>query len=213
MKGAFITFEGSEGGGKSGMIRRLASWLRKRGYEVEITKEPGGTPLGKKIRPILLRRANFRIEPLAELLLFYVDRAQHLAEVINPGIKRRVIMLCDRYDDSSVAYQAIGRGLPRQILSMLYALVGGVKPDLTLLLDVDPDVGLRRKRRSGVTNRLDEERLAFHQKVRGGYLQLSQEDPSRWVVIDASQAREAVWQEILTAVTAKLRSLGIERED
>lgn len=206
----FITFEGSEGGGKSAIIRRLARWLRKRGYQVVVTKEPGGTPLGKRIRSILLGRAEIRIDPLAELLLFYVDRVQHLAEVITPARGREAILLCDRYEDSSVAYQAFGRGIPRVVLSVLFAITGGVKPDLTLLLDVPPEIGLKRKKGSGAdVNRLDKEeldsrRLDFHRKVREGYLQLAGEDPCRWVVIDAGRGQEEVWQDVLEAVSSRL---------
>lgn len=206
----FITFEGSEGGGKSDVIRRLARWLRKQGYQVVVTKEPGGTPLGKRIRSILLGRAKIRIDPLAELLLFYADRAQHLTEVIIPAGGREVILLCDRFNDSSVAYQSCARGIPRAVLSALFDIVGGVKPDLTLLLDVPPEIGLKRKKGSGAdVNRLDKEeldsrRLDFHRKVREGYLQLAGEDPCRWVVIDASREPEEVWRDVLEVVSSRL---------
>lgn len=143
--------------------------------------------------------------PLAELLLFYVDRAQHLAKVIIPALERGEIVVCDRYNDSSQAYQVFGRGLERETLSVLFAIVGGVRPDLTILLDVSPDVGLSRRRRAGEgVNRLDEEQLAFHRRVREGYLRLAGEDPSRWVVIDAGRGLEEVWGDVLEAVSARL---------
>lgn len=201
----FITFEGPEGGGKSSIVKRLTVWLRERGYSVVVTKEPGGTPLGVSIRSLLLDLENVEIVPLAELLLFYVDRAQHLAKVIIPALERGEIVVCDRYNDSSQAYQVFGRGLERETLSVLFAIVGGVRPDLTILLDVSPDVGLSRRRRAGgEINRLDEEQFTFHRRVREGYLRLAGEDPSRWVVIDAGRELEEVWGDVLKAVSARL---------
>lgn len=200
----FITFEGPEGGGKSSIVKRLVAWLREGGYKVAVTKEPGGTPLGVSIRSLLLDLKNVEIVPLAELLLFYVDRAQHLASVIIPALERGELVICDRFDDSSLAYQVFGRGLKRETLSVLFAIVGGVRPDLTILLDVSPDIGLNRRRADGEINRLDEEELTFHRRVRDGYLQLASEDPSRWVVIDAGRELQEVWGDVLKVVLTRL---------
>ena len=204
----FITFEGPEGSGKTSQIKALAEHLRQEGYDVLSTREPGGTPIGDQVRAVLTRLDNTAMHPLAEILLFLAARAQLVEEVIRPETGAGRVVLCDRYADSTLAYQGYGHGYDRGLLrELLNFATGGLWPDLTLLLDIDPALGLQRKKSSAEWNRLDALALAFHQRVRRGFLELAQAEPARWTVIDASQPLAAVQAEIRAAVCTRLAPL------
>lgn len=202
----FITFEGPEGGGKSTQIRWLAERLRGQGVGVVTTREPGGTAIGDQIRDVLHDTANTAMSPTAELLLYSASRAQHVAEVIRPALAAGQVVLCDRFADSSIAYQGYGRGLDRVTLAELTAIAtGGLKPDLTLLLDLDVQQGLARLAGRGeAMNRLDLEAVGFHERVRAGYHALAAAEPERWVILDAIQPVEVVAAGVWRAVAARL---------
>lgn len=195
----FVTLEGGEGSGKSVQTLRLAGRLEARGLDVVATREPGGTPVGESVRGIVLHPpGGARVDPLAELLLFEAARAQLVATVIRPALERGAVVLCDRFADSSLAYQGYGRGIDLDLVERLNAIATGhLWPDLTLLLDVPVDVGLARRRQEGSLNSLDGEDVAFHERVRQGYLALARREPTRWRVIDATRSvdevAEAVW--------------------
>jgi len=197
----FITFEGPEGSGKTTQIVRLKERLTALGHNVIATREPGGTPIGDRIRGILLDRES-HIAPIAEMLLYSASRAQLVETVIRPQLAAGGIVICDRYADSTLAYQGYGRGLPLEALRQITAIAtGGLQPHLTLCLDLDPAEGIRRRHHSGeALNRFDALELAFHERVRAGYHALIAAEPERWVLIDAArppdQVAEAVWETI-----------------
>jgi dTMP kinase len=192
----FVTLEGPEGAGKSSVARGVASRLEAEGLKVLITREPGDGSLGPRVRQILLDGGE--LDPKAELLLFLADRAQHVAEVVRPALGRGEIVICDRYVDSSLAYQGYGRDLDVDDLRKWNDFAtGGLVPDLTLLLDIEPTRGLERVKDK---NRLDSEPLAFHQKVRNGFLKEAAREPRRWVILDASQNLENVTHAAFVAV-------------
>jgi dTMP kinase len=202
----FITLEGPEGSGKSSQIKLLAQYFTEKGLDVVQTREPGGTLIGDEIRACVHHVDNVQMSPIAEMLLYSAARAQLVAELIRPSLAANKIVLCDRFYDSTIAYQGYGRGLD---LADLYAVTriatGSLKPDLTLLLDIDVEHGLARRTGSGLEmNRLDLEAVDFHQRVRQGYQQLAAEEPGRWVVIDADRPVEAVQQSLRKAVEARL---------
>lgn len=198
MPGVFVTFEGGEGSGKSTQIERLSARLAARGLDPLLTREPGGTPLGEGVRDLLLDPAR-KPSPMTEALLLESARAELVASVIRPALAAGRVVLCDRYDDSTLAYQGGGRGLDEATLrAMNRAATGGLAPDLTILFDLDPELGLaRRGRAPGPTNRLDREPLDFHRRVRRRYLELAAAEPERWRVIDASvdaaELERATW--------------------
>ena len=195
----FITFEGGEGCGKSSQSRALYRRLSRLAIPVVLTHEPGGTPLGQKIgRWLKWERTD--ISPLTELLLFNASRAQLVAEIIQPKLKNGKTVICDRYADSTTAYQSYGRGLDLEIVKAINnAATRGLEPDLTVLLDIPAEAGLARKR-AGKQDRFEGEALAFHRRVRGGYLKLAADDPERWLVVDASQSKrkiaQIIWQRV-----------------
>ena len=202
----FITLEGPEGSGKTTQIELLAAWLGEQGYDVVLTREPGGTGIGTQIRGVLHDPANTAMAATAEILLYSADRAQHVAEFITPFLAEGKIVISDRYYDSTLAYQGYGRGLDLEALQAITAFAtGGLKPDLTLYLDIAPEKGLeRRQTGGGEWNRLDAEALEFHQRVREGYLELIEQEPERWVVVDADGSVEEVQEEIRERVGARL---------
>jgi len=203
----FITFEGSEGSGKSSQIVLLYDFLHQRGYDVLLSREPGGTDIGEQIRLILSNRENRAMQVRTETLLFQASRAQLVEEVIKPHLAGGGIVLCDRYADSTLAYQGYGyqRNL-EQIGAIVRYATDGLTPDLTLFLDLEVEEGLRRRARVGGLNRLDTYDVDFYQRVRQGYLVLARQEPHRWVIIDASQPVEQVQAEIQTIVLERLAS-------
>jgi dTMP kinase len=203
---AFITLEGPEGGGKTLQARRLAQHLEALGHEVVLTREPGGTDIGDQIRKVLTLLENTAMDARTEFLLFSASRAQLVNERIRPQLARDRIVICDRFFDSSLAYQGYGQGLDLEMLRRVTEFAtGGLVPDLTFLLDLDVEQGLRRRESGGNWNRLDAYDLDFHRRVREGYLNLAQEEPQRWVLVDASQDAAAVELAIRNAVEAFLR--------
>ena len=178
MPGIFVSFEGTEGSGKSTLVRSASHLLQKMGYQTLQTREPGGSPLAEKLRPILLE---FSMTPMTELLLYEAARAEHLAKTIQPSLSRGEIVLCDRFTDSTLAYQAFARGLPWKEVKLLNQIATSkLTPDLTLFLDLDPEVGLRRAQDP---NRFEAEGLAFQKRVRSGFLKSRAENPKRWLTL------------------------------
>ena len=210
MVGLLITVEGVEGSGKTTQCRLLAEWLRGQGHRVRETSEPDGSPIGGAIRAIF-EQDGLALTPLTEALLFTAARQQHVAQVITPALNAGDIVVSDRYADATLAYQGYGRGLDLQTIRELNALAtGGVLPDLTLLLDLDPGVGLERLggRARDAFERLN---LAFHRKVRQGYLELAREEKNRIVVLDAGQLADRLQGEIRKAVGDLLKQRGLAR--
>ncbi len=205
--GLFVTFEGPDGCGKTTQVARLAEFLRAQGCDVITTREPGGTRIGDQVRDILHSLDNRSMRPAAELLLYCASRAQLVGDVIRPHLARGGVVLSDRYADSSLAYQGYARGIDLNTLrAILDFATGGLRPGLTLLLDVDAAEGLRRRRGSGGEwNRLDQETLDFHRRAREGYLALARAEPDRWVVIDAARRVEDVQADIRAVVEKRLR--------
>jgi len=209
MKGTFITFEGIEGSGKSTQIVLLANYLKSLSVKVVLTREPGGTLIGDQIRKILLDPANKALDSRAELLLYAASRAQHLSEVILPALTAGTIVLCDRFSDATLAYQGYGRGLDRDMIRELDRIVtAGIRPDLTVLLDIDAAVGLGRARGRNNSRgleseaRFENEEIAFHERVRRGYLTLAKQEPDRIRVVNASPAPDRIEMEIRKIVVA-----------
>ena len=199
-KGLFIAFEGGEGCGKSTQARLLYNNLELRNIPATLTHEPGGTPLGNRIRGILKVKRDFNISPQAELLLFAACRAQLIKDVILPALDGGITVICDRFSGSTLAYQGYGRGLGLELIeSINSAATGGLEPDLIFLLDLEPESGLGRKHNTG-DDRFEAENIAFHRRVRDGYLDLAGRDPGRWIVIDAKQPVEKLAQIILDHV-------------
>ena len=203
----FITLEGPEGSGKSTQIKRLAKRLEEMGYSVITTREPGGTPIGDQIRQVLVRMENKELHPRTEILLFLAARAQLVEQVIKPALQDGKIILCDRYGDSTLAYQGYGHGLDlEQLRRMLDFATDHLKPDLTILLDLDVKTGLMRKKAEDEWNRLDAYEALFHERVREGYLQLAREEPERWRIVDASQAIDAVQEDLFRIILDALEN-------
>ncbi len=207
MKGAFITFEGIEGSGKSTQIALLARYLAEHGNAVTLTREPGGTAIGDQVRKILLDPANKALTPRAELLLYAAARAQHLEELVRPGLEAGRIVLCDRFSDATLAYQGHGRGLDEATINALDRIAtDGLRPRLTILLDIDAAAGLARARGRNSSRgleteaRFENEELAFHERVRRGYLVLAGAEPGRFRVIDAARTPEEIQRDIQAVV-------------
>ena len=207
MKGLFITFEGVEGSGKSTQISALKKRLEEAGREVIETREPGGTPLGESIRHLLQHdEAGEGMSPESELLLFSASRAQHVRELIEPALLAGKIVVCDRFLDSSAIYQGIARAIDAQQVKVINEFaVGLTKPDLTILIDLSPEVGLARvrARSNGEFDRMEQESLEFFQAVRAGYLDLAAAEPERFFVLDGSQSVEELSESIGAVVDAK----------
>jgi dTMP kinase len=211
MSGFFMTFEGIEGCGKSTHVTLLAQALRTRGYDVIATREPGGTSIGQTLREILLHSATTPLAQGTELLLMLADRAQHVQDVISPGLREGKVVISDRFVDSTVAYQGHGRGIERELLARLNTFAcNGCLPVLTILLDLPVEEGLRRalKRRGAAeaADHFEAESVAFHQRVREGFLTVAHAEPQRVYVLDSRQPIEAIHQEIVTVVLERLAS-------
>jgi dTMP kinase len=213
MKGKFITFEGPEGGGKTTQLLLLAKYLKEKGCSVVVTREPGGTPISEKIRNILLDTKGMELGDRTELLLMVASRAQNTDEIIIPALKDGKTVLCDRYSDSTLAYQSYGRGLNlAETRKMCLFATKGIQPDLTFLVDIDPQAGLERaknsareKHPSGTHDRMESQGLEFHTKVRNGFLELASHEPKRFVVLNGGRPIEKIHAEIVKIMDAFLR--------
>jgi len=208
----FITFEGIEGCGKTTQIRHLANILKNHNIPFISTLEPGGTSVGMKIRQLLLDSNNVNLSPLAELILYAADRAQHVNEVIKPSLDRRKWVVCDRFFDATVVYQGIARGLDMELIQILNKKVTqGVRPDLTFLLDCPVDIGLNRAKKRNLEenlegqDRFEREKLTFHEKVREGYLELARNNSDRFRIIDASNDIDKIKDEIFSVIKPFLK--------
>ena len=207
----FITFEGPEGSGKTTQIQLLAAWLREQGQTVLATREPGGTVIGDRVRAILLDSDHREMQAQTEILLFSAARAQIVGQIIRPHLARGGVVLCDRFADSTLAYQGYGRQLDLATMRLITAFAtGGLQPDLTFCLDLPVDVGLQRKAAGAGEewNRMEQETLAFHGRVRRGYLTLAQAEPARWRVLDATQPVQALQAAMRAEVAARLGLLA-----
>ena len=195
LKGLFITLEGGEGSGKTTLAEGLRRYLEAKGCKVLVTREPGGTELGEKIRSLLLHKDDFSLTARAELFLFLAARTQHLEEVIIPALKKGMCVICDRFNDSTIAYQGGGRKLGVEyVSSTILSATGGIEPHLTFFLDIDPSVGKKRiQKREQTIDRIEKEADAFHKRVRSTFLRLAKEYPKRIFCIDATQTKEEVF--------------------
>ncbi len=203
----FVSFEGGEGCGKSTILKLLAAKLEKEGYGLVLTREPGGTPIAEQIRNVILDKANTKMDPRTEALLYAASRRQHLVEKIWPALKEGKIVLCDRFLDSSLAYQGVARGLGiDEVLNMNYFATEKTFPDLTLLFDLQPEIGLERiaENANREVNRLDLEKLSFHAKVRDAFHELARRFANRYVIIDASRSIEEVEAAAYQAIKERL---------
>jgi dTMP kinase len=204
----FITLEGIEGSGKTTQILQLAEHIKNKGHDCITTREPGGTTIGRKIRAILLDSNSKGLDSSAELLLYIADRIQHVNEIIRPALSSGKIVLCDRYFDATIAYQGIARGIDRDLLNMLHKrIVGDLRPDITILLDLPVQTGLKRAweqiDKGGRVNsetRFEEEKITFHEKVRAGYLELARMEPQRFRIIDATKNEKNVQEDVIKAL-------------
>lgn len=202
----FITFEGPEGSGKSTLIKKLGEWLEKKKLEYIVTREPGGTDIAEQIRKVILSNENTLIAPRTEALLYAASRAQHVKEVINPAFDEGKIILCDRFLDSSLVYQGVARKIGvDEVYRINDFAINGLLPDITFLLDVDPEIGLKRIEDSDrKKNRMDLETIAFHRDVHDAYKELSRKYRNRYVVIDASESEDEVFKVVTDRIQKSL---------
>lgn len=214
-KGLFVTFEGGEGAGKSTLALRVRDALKAQGRNVLFTREPGGTPFGEELRTLLLHH-QAKIIPEAELFLFLASRIQHLEELILPALNKGAIVLCDRFTDSTIAYQGEGRGLGVEYITTCCRLATkGFEPDLTFFVDLDPKIGLERTNVRTSTShascdRLEKESLAFHEKVRGGFLALAKQNPERIIMLNGLLEPEALFQEAMAHLQKKFIACPVQ---
>ena len=208
----FISLEGIEGSGKSTQIEHIRSHLTGQGYPCLTTREPGGTDIGTRVRKILLDPKADQMDPLTELLLYMADRAQHLAETIRPALEKGAIVVCDRYFDATVVYQGIARDMGTKLIERLHQIAfDDLKPDVTLLLDLPPEIGLKRAwgqiksgDRTNAETRFEREKLSFHQRVREGYLHLARLEPNRFKIIDATRPETEVRKTLIDTINLYL---------
>lgn len=202
----FITLEGPDGSGKSTQIQLLYRYLEKQGHSVLLSREPGGTPIGEQIRAVLHDVKNTAMLPNTEILLYSASRAQHVGQVIRPALERGELVLCDRYAESTMAYQGWGHGLDIELLRIITVFAtGDLRPDLVIYLDIDVEEGLRRKLdafESGTAewNRMDQKAQAFHERVRQGYLMMASQEPEKWLVLDGTHSMAVIHQKIVDRV-------------
>ncbi|MDQ3523580.1 MAG: dTMP kinase [Chloroflexota bacterium] len=206
MSGRFIVFEGPEGGGKSTQIDRLASHLTDEGHEIVVTREPGGTPVGDAIRRVLLEREDAVMLAETEAFLLSAARAQHVHDVIRPALRRGCIVVCDRYADSTRAYQGGGGGMSEVDLECIQRIAtGGLTPELRILLDLPVETGLARRHQDPATvNRIDRAERAYHERVRAAFLRLARAEPDSWTIIDASRSVDLVSDDVIRTVRSRL---------
>lgn len=208
-KGIFITFEGIEGSGKSTQLELLCDYVASRGIDYVRTVEPGGTMIGEEIRKILLSVEHSGMTSLTELLLYASSRAQHVGEVIKPALQEGQVVVCDRFSDSTIAYQGFGRGLDMDLIAQLNAMcTDGIIPDITFLLDIDVETGLKRNRTANKIDRLELEAVAFHTKVRDGYLSLMEKEPGRIRLVNSNKTIEEIADSIAGAFRAYMEKKG-----
>lgn len=209
-KGLFITLEGPEGAGKSTNREFLAEQFRGKGLEVVLTREPGGTPLAERVRELLLAPSEELMDSTAELLLVFAARAQHVSGVISPAIQRGAVVLCDRFTDSTYAYQGYGRGFSKERIRFLEEYVlGSLSPDATYLFDLPVSIGMRRASARGRLDRFEQESLDFFERIRAGFLERAKESPSRYITLDASKPLSEVQSDILDSLLPLYKKLGI----
>ena len=205
----FLSIEGPDGSGKTTQARLLADHLRQAGHDVLLAREPGGTPIGDQIRQVLFSLDNKGMSPESEFLLFSASRAQLVRQVLRPHLQQGGLVVCDRFADSSLAYQGYGHGLELEMVQAVTRLAtGGLRPNLTVLLDLPAEDGLARRKQGGRWNRLDDYDLEFHQRVRQAFLGLAAADPARWVTVDGRPAVEEVQREIQRVVDPRLAARG-----
>lgn len=196
MRGLFITLEGGDGAGKSTQIRNIRSFFEDRGFVVLLTREPGGTKISEKLREILLDKDNAEMDPVTEMLIYAASRAQNVREVIIPALEEGKVVICDRFTDSSIAYQGYGRELGEMVAEVNARATGGLEPDITFWLDVDPETGKERAKKDGELDRLELETMDFHYRLYEGYRTLARENPGRIKRIDASKSPDEIWDNI-----------------
>lgn len=204
MNGFFITFEGIEGAGKTTQLNLFADYLQKNGFDYLVTREPGGTPIGEQIRSILLNPQNREMDSIAEVFLYAASRAQHLTQLIRPALQEGKIVVCDRFFDSSLAYQGYGRSGSIELIQQVNRLIlNGLEPDLTFILDLNPEIGLPRAKTvkndccSEQGDRIEQENLEFHRSVRAGYLQIAGSEPGRVSLIDGTLPVDLIQRKIV----------------
>ena len=201
----FITLEGPDGSGKTSQIDPLVKYLEQQGLPVVPTREPGGTDIGNQVRQVIMDLKNKAMHPSTEILLFQSSRAQLVNEVIRPALAEHKVVLCDRYADSTIAYQGYGHQIDlEELQAIIQFATGGLKPDLTVFLDITAEEGLRRNQQSGKWNRLDDYDLAFHQRVYEGYQTMMAQEPQRWVVVDGTQEPDMVQQDMRRVILERL---------
>lgn len=204
MKGIFITFEGPDGSGKTTQISLLEKYFERKGYDILITREPGGTNISEQIRNIILDKNNIEMDRTTEALLYAASRAQHVEEIIKPSLMEGKAVICDRFVDSSIVYQGIGRNLGIDVVKRINDMAtGGIEPDITFLMKISPEIGLNRKFSSDECNRLDMEKLEFHNQVYKGYLELESLYKDRIIGIDAAKSIERIHEDIINIVSNK----------
>lgn len=204
--GKFITLEGTEGVGKTTNLIHVRNWLEQQGIDVVVSREPGGTPLAEEIREVLLAQRNEAVDAVAELLLIFSARAQHISGVIRPALERGAWVLCDRFTDATYAYQGAGRGLDKATILQLEAMVQqGLQPDLTIVLDIDVETGLQRASHRGVLDRFEREEVSFFERVRAGYRERVASAPERYALVDAGKPLEDVQRQIDQVLERLLR--------
>lgn len=204
-----ITFEGIEGSGKTTQIELLSNHLEQKGHRIIRTREPGGTAFGEALRSVLLKKG-FHVFPLSELLVFMAMRAQHMEEVIMPALQDGITVICDRFVDATYAYQGYGRKIDLGVIETLNRLVTkGIRPNLTILMNVTAERGLKRKAAASAIDRIEAEDMSFHQRVKKGYEKLAKEDPKRFFVVDGSLKVEAIHEIVRTKVGNILKSYGV----
>lgn len=209
MRGLFITLEGGDGAGKSTQIRNIESFFTEKGLVVVHTREPGGTAIGEKLREILLDKHNGEMEDVTEMLIYAASRAQHVRQFIIPALEEGKVVICDRFTDSSIAYQGYGRQLGEQVAEVNARATGGLEPDITFWLDIDPEVGRARAGRAGDLDRLELEQLDFHYRLYEGYKELAAKHPGRIRRIDASKSREEMRDQIYACLEEVCEARGI----
>ncbi len=207
-KGIFITFEGGDGAGKTTLIQKIFTYLEKLDFDVVQTRAPGGTQIGQDIRNLLLHKHDAPLSTRSELLLFLADRAQHVEEYISPNLQKKKIILCDRFNDSTIAYQSGARGFNEKFVRELCAFAcEGMEPHLTLYLDLNPKIGFERAKKAHLAqDRIESETLKFHQKIRNAFKKIAKKEPKRFILIDASKTPEEVYVQAKVSIDALLKT-------